>query len=62
MIAAKKGREIMTMDIPGAFLQTNLKGERLHVKFEGRMAELLSLIDPKLYRPNIVLENGRPVL
>lgn len=62
VIVAKEGRDVMTMDIPGAFLQTNLKGERVYVKFEGRMAELLALIDPKLYRPNIVLEQGHPVL
>eukprot|EP00178_Gracilaria_changii_P013526 TRINITY_DN381_c1_g1_i1.p1 TRINITY_DN381_c1_g1~~TRINITY_DN381_c1_g1_i1.p1 ORF type:complete len:1004 (-),score=118.29 TRINITY_DN381_c1_g1_i1:1292-3985(-) len=61
-IAAKEGRDVMTMDICGAFLQAQLKGERVHVRFEGRMAELLALIDPKLYRPNIIMEKGKPVL
>lgn len=50
------------MDIPGAFLQTSLKGERVHVRFEGRMTELLAMIDPQLYRPYIVIEDGKPVL
>lgn len=61
-IAAKEGRNVMVMDIPGAFLQTELKGEEVHVRFVGRMAELLVMIDPKLYRPNIIVENGKPVL
>lgn len=62
-IAAKEGRDVMTMDIPGAFLQTDLdEGERIHVRFEGRMAELLTMINPKLYKPNIVVERGKPVL
>lgn len=50
------------MDVPGAFLQTDLEGEKMHIKLEGRMAELLAIIDPKLYRQHIIMENGRPVL
>lgn len=30
-IAAKEGRDVMTIDIPVSFLQTELKGERVHV-------------------------------
>ena len=52
----------MTMDIPGAFLQTDLKGERVHVRFEGRMAEMLAMKDPKLYLPNIIMEKWKPCL
>lgn len=61
-IAAKEGRDVMVMDIPGAFLQTELKDECVHVRFVGRMAELLVLIDPKLYRPHVIMEKGKPVL
>lgn len=46
-IAAMKGCVVMTMDITGAFLQMQLKGEQVHVSVEGRMAQLLTFIDPK---------------
>lgn len=62
IIAAKEGRDVATMDIPGAFMQTGLDGEKIHIKFEGRMVELLAMIDPQLYRPHIILEKGKPVL
>lgn len=61
-IAAKENRDVATMDVPGAFLQTDLEGEKMQIKLEGRMAELLAIIDPKLYRQHIIMENGRPVL
>ena len=61
-IAAKEVRDVMVMDIPGAFLQTELKDECVHVRFTGRMAELLVMIDPKLYRPHIITEKSKPVL
>lgn len=61
-IAAKEGRDVIVMEISGAFLQTELKDERIHVRFTGRMAELLVMIDPKLYRPHVIMENNKPVL
>lgn len=61
-IAAKEGRDVASVDIPGAFMQTDLDGEIIHIKFEGRMAELLAMIDPKLYRQHIIIEKGKPVL
>lgn len=61
-IAAKEERDVASVDMPGAFMQTSLKGEKIHIKFEGRMAELLSMIDPKLYRKHIIIEKGKPVL
>lgn len=61
-IAAEEGRDVATVDIPGAFMQTELSGEKVIIKFEGRMAEMLAMIDPKLYRPHVMLEKGKPVL
>lgn len=62
-IAAKEGREVMVIDIPGAFLQTDLDpSEQVLIRLDGRMAELLALIDPQIYRPNIVTEGGKPVI
>lgn len=48
--------------MPGAYLQTDLEDETIVVKFEGRMAELLELIDPKMYRKYITVEGGKKVL
>lgn len=61
-IAAKEGRKVVTVDVPGAYLQTELKDEKVVVKFEGKMAELLEMIDPKLYRKHLVVEKGVKVL
>lgn len=33
IIAAKEDRDVLTMEIPGAFLQTELKGEQIPVTF-----------------------------
>lgn len=46
-IAAKEKRKVTTVDVPGAYLQTDLSDETIIVKFEGRMAELLEMVDPK---------------
>lgn len=61
-IAAKESRKAATVDIPGAYLQTDLQNEKVIVKFEGKMGELLELIDPKMYRKIIIIEKGKKVL
>lgn len=61
-IAAKEKRDVASVDLPGAFMQTELDGEKVTIKFEGRMVELLAMIDPKLYRPHVIIERGKPVL
>lgn len=61
-IAAKEKRDVAIIDIPGAFLQTDLDEACVHIKLQGRMAELLAMIDPVLYRRHIIIERGRPVL
>lgn len=61
-IAAKENQDLIRLDFPGAFLQTPLKDERVHICFVGRMAELLVMVYPKLYCPHIAVEIGRLVL
>lgn len=46
-IDAKEGRDVATTDIPGAFMQTNMD-DTVHMILQGKMAELLVKIDPKL--------------
>lgn len=57
-IVTKERRDVATIDIPGTFMQIDLDGEKILIPFDGRMAELLAMIDPKLYRPNIIAEKG----
>jgi hypothetical protein len=61
LIDAQEGREVMTVDIPGAFMQSDMD-ELVHVKLEGPMAELLAKVDPGKYCQYIAIENGRPVM
>ena len=48
VIDAHEGRDIATVDIPGAFLQAHLKeNEEIFMVLRGKMAELLCAIDPE---------------
>ena len=61
VIDATEGRDVATVDIPGAFMQADMD-ETVHIRMEGRMAELICKLDPSMYRPFIVYEKGKPVL
>ena len=60
-INAKEGRDVGIVNIPNAFMQVNMN-DTVHMKLEGKMAELLVKIDPKLYRPYVMTENGKTAL
>jgi len=47
-----------TTDIPGAFIQADMVGN-VHVKLEGRLAELLMKLEPKLYNEYLYNGNGK---
>ncbi len=61
MINAKEGRDVATADIPGVFMQTNME-DTLHMMLEGKMAELLVKLDPKLYHKYVQVEKGKNIL
>lgn len=61
-IAAKERSDVATIDIPRAFMQTDLSDDGVHIRLEGYMVELLSMIEPLLYRQHIFVERGKPVL
>ena len=52
MIDAYEKRDVATVDIPGAFVQTKMPkaGKDVHVIFDGRMAELLPKLGPETYQ------------
>jgi hypothetical protein len=61
-VDAMEGCDIVTVDIPGAFVQADID-EVVHVKFEGEIAEMLVRMDPaKLYRKYVKDEHGKLVL
>jgi hypothetical protein len=60
-IDAHEHRDVATTDIPGAFLQTDMEGN-VHMVLEGKMAELLARLDPKLYRKHIMIKKGKPIM
>jgi hypothetical protein len=61
VIDAKENRDVGTVDLPGAFMQADME-DTVHMKLEGKMAELMVRIDPKLYRQYVQVEKGREVL
>jgi hypothetical protein len=58
---AKEGRDVATADIPGAFMQTYMD-DTVHMMIEGKMAELLVKINPKLYQKYLIVKNGKPIM
>jgi hypothetical protein len=42
---AMERRDVATVDIPGAFMQADMEQDTVHMKLEGKMAELLVRID-----------------
>ena len=61
-IAAHEGRDVATIDLPGAYLHTD-SDEDVILHLKDKLAELMATIDPKLYRKYISHDaKGRPEL
>jgi hypothetical protein len=60
-IDAKEGRKVVTCDIPGAFMQTDID-EIIHVRLEGPLAKLLTKVDPELYTKYLMKEGHKDVM
>jgi hypothetical protein len=55
----------MILDIPNAFVQTNINHEgkeRIIMKIRGALVDMLCDLDLELYSPYVVLENGEKLL
>ena len=61
VIDAEEERDVAIIDIPGAFMQVDMD-EIVHMRLEGKMAELLVHIDPNSYEKYTVYESGKPVI
>ena len=64
MIEAFEKRDVATVDIPGAFLQTKQPKEEkdVHVVLDGRMAELLAKISPETYQEYVHQKRGQSLI
>ena len=67
VIDAKENRDIMTADIPNAFIQAHMpdikNGEhRVIMKITGVLVDLLVKLAPDIYSSYVVFEKGKKVL
>ncbi len=67
IIDAFEGRDVMSADIPNAFVQTNMPDvgpgeERVVMKITGVLVDLMVQMAPEVYGPYVVYENGQKVL
>ena len=61
VVDASEQRHIVTVDIPGAFMHSDMD-ELLHMRLEGALAELLIRVNPAKYGPHTSTEKGKPVI
>jgi len=62
LIGAYEGREHISFDVPGAFLQAEMSDDKLVLlKMKGRIAEMMCEVNPE-YKKHLVKENNKTVL
>ena len=66
-VNAKEERDVMTADLPNAFIQTPMPEgkddeDRVMMKITGVLVDMLVQIDPEKYGPFVVYEKNRKVL
>jgi hypothetical protein len=61
VINAQERRKVVTINIPGAFMHSDMD-ELVHMQMEGPFAELLARVDPEKYETYFVMEGGKKVL
>jgi len=49
-IYLKENRCVAVSDIPGAFLHAEISDDNLHMLLKGRIAEIITKLDPTIYR------------
>jgi hypothetical protein len=64
VIDAKQRRDIMTLDVPNAFVQTDIPrtSERIIMKIRGSLVDILVKINPEMYKDYVVHEGKNKVL
>src|SRR5210317_1729044 len=64
VIEAHKGRDVATVYIPNAFIQTKIENEadKVVMRMRGKLAYYFILIVPQIYRPYVVFENEKSII
>jgi len=67
IVDAKEMRDVMSADVPNAFIQTVMPDvkdgeDRVIMKITGVLVDLLVQLAPEVYGPHVVYENGKKVL
>ena len=67
LVDAKEGRDVMSTDIPNAFVQTEMPTvkdgeERIIMKITGVLVDMLVQLAPEVYGPYVVFERGEKVI
>ena len=66
VIDAKERRDVMSADIPNAFIQakipTNKGDEKIIMKITGKLMDILVKMAPEVYAKHVVYKNGKKVL
>ena len=60
-IEAQEERDVVTTDIPGEFIQTDVN-DTVYVQLSGPLATLLEKVDKKKYEKFVVEEGGNPII
>ena len=66
-INAYEGQDIMVLDVPNAFIQTNMPPnkygkERVIMKITGVLVDILVKLNSETYKKHVVFENGMKVI
>lgn len=61
MIDAMENQEVAVFHVPGAFMQADMD-ELVHVRFTGKMVNLLLEIDEEMYKPCNTVERRKRVM
>ena len=63
IIEAKQRRDVAVLDVPNAFLHSDLpENQRVIMTLTGELAEIMVSIAPSIYRPYIITRNGKKML
>ena len=67
IVDANEERDVMTVDLPNAFIQTELPemkegDEKIIMKITGVLVDLMVEMDPEIYGPYVVYENGSKMI
>ena len=67
VIDARENQDVMTYDIPNAFIQSHMPktspgDERVVMKITGMLVDLLVQFSPNMYGSHVVLKKGKKVI